>query len=315
MSKRIKEQSFGGIWTIEKLDALEGYLHSFNTALKKQPFKKIYIDGFAGNGECKIKSGDNIVSTKGSTVRALNTTPSFDELYFIERDKNNVKQLEVLAADYSSQKINIVSGDANQEIIKIINSTDWKHSRGVLLLDPFGMTVEWPTLEKIANTKAIDLWYLFPINALLRQAANNLEKVESYKADKITACLGTNDWIEKFYQESEHTDLLDTQKISVRIKHQDILSYVQNRLGSIFANVLEPVILKNANNAAMFALFFACSNPSRNAIKISGDIAKHLLDSLETGKLGTKEKKYFDDLEAKQKKELESEKNTQLPLL
>lgn len=40
-------QRFGGDWTIEKLDILSSYLDFYITALKNQPFNKIYIDAFA----------------------------------------------------------------------------------------------------------------------------------------------------------------------------------------------------------------------------------------------------------------------------
>ena len=39
---------------------------------------------------------------------------------------------------------------------------DWSLHRAVLFLDPYGMQVEWATIEAVAKTKAIDLWLLFP---------------------------------------------------------------------------------------------------------------------------------------------------------
>jgi len=44
------QHSFGGSWTRIKLEALEKYLKAFNTALSKQTFTRVYIDGFAGTG-------------------------------------------------------------------------------------------------------------------------------------------------------------------------------------------------------------------------------------------------------------------------
>jgi hypothetical protein len=32
-----------------------------------------------------------------------------------------------------------------------------------VFLDPYGMQVEWSTIEALAATKAVDLWYLFPL--------------------------------------------------------------------------------------------------------------------------------------------------------
>ena len=41
---------FGGAWTDEKLQVLEGYLSAYTTALKNTSFRKGYIDAFAGTG-------------------------------------------------------------------------------------------------------------------------------------------------------------------------------------------------------------------------------------------------------------------------
>jgi three-Cys-motif partner protein len=43
--------AFGGAHTEIKLQAVEKYLHAFTTALKKQGFKLIYFDAFAGSGQ------------------------------------------------------------------------------------------------------------------------------------------------------------------------------------------------------------------------------------------------------------------------
>ena len=43
-------QKFGGKWTVEKLGILSSYFDYYLKALKNQPFKKIYIDAFAGTG-------------------------------------------------------------------------------------------------------------------------------------------------------------------------------------------------------------------------------------------------------------------------
>jgi three-Cys-motif partner protein len=46
-----------------------------------------------------------------------------------------------------------------------ICDNDWRSHRAVLFLDPYGMQVEWQTIEAIAKTAAIDLWLLFPKEA------------------------------------------------------------------------------------------------------------------------------------------------------
>jgi hypothetical protein len=71
------KHSFGGPWTQIKLDMLGRYLVAFNTALQHRPteqnrFRRIYIDAFAGTGECEIRSDSTTAETiAGSAKIAL----------------------------------------------------------------------------------------------------------------------------------------------------------------------------------------------------------------------------------------------------
>lgn len=51
----METHQFGGPWTVEKLDALRGYLIGYAQALKNQPFRRWYIDAFAGTGDRTAK--------------------------------------------------------------------------------------------------------------------------------------------------------------------------------------------------------------------------------------------------------------------
>jgi len=71
------------------------------------------------------------------------------------------------------KKIDLINTDANSWIIDRCNNYKWQNNRAVLFLDPYGMQVNWETIKAIANTEAIDLWYLFPfgigVNRLLKK--------------------------------------------------------------------------------------------------------------------------------------------------
>ncbi len=56
--------TFGGGWTRMKLDTIERHLDAYSTALKKTPFKLLYIDALAGTGQVHI-------STVAEEARAL----------------------------------------------------------------------------------------------------------------------------------------------------------------------------------------------------------------------------------------------------
>ena len=135
------EQHFGSDWTVKKLDAVEGYLKFFTTALKKQKFKLCYIDAFSGSGNVTLKNG---VVTDGSAIRALKYP--FDRYILIEKDENYHKALrQKIDTSYSdkSKSISLFNGDCN-ELLQSINGKQWYKDgwRGVIFLDPYAMELD-----------------------------------------------------------------------------------------------------------------------------------------------------------------------------
>jgi three-Cys-motif partner protein len=169
-------QFFGGNWTEKKLEILRKYLESYNTALKNQPFKRIYIDAFAGTGYRQKRShpydkysffGDESEKfLKGSAKLALEVNPSFHKYIFIETDGEKITELEKLRSQHPEKKIEIIQNDANEFIQNYCGQENWVNNRAVLFLDPFATEVEWPTIEAVAKTKSIDVWILFPLMAV-----------------------------------------------------------------------------------------------------------------------------------------------------
>lgn len=284
--------TFGGIWTLIKLDALGRYLEAFNIALQGKPkpeysFKRIYIDAFAGTGECDVRINSSIINAEGSVQIALQTKPSFDEYYFIEQKKTHVAALNDLATQYKEKNINILQGDGNQKLYEVISSINWKSSRAVLFLDPYGMSVEWTTLEYISKTEAIDVWYLFPISAVYRQAAHDYNKIDDNKKKALTRLFGTEDWFNEFYKAKPQIDLFYSEGSFHRVSNNnEMLLFMEKRLKSIFPVVLKPIVLSNTG-IPLFALFFCSSNPSPKAINLTKRIAGHLISINNEGKLLT----------------------------
>jgi three-Cys-motif partner protein len=290
VSKKLNK--FGGNWTATKLEVLRKYLSAYAKILRKTPFKFAYIDAFAGTGYIKDKSKkqnkeslfieydeDAQKYIKGSVKIALESEPKFDKYIFIELDKKKTEELEnVIEKEHSDlkEKIKIETDDANKVIQKLCLS-NWKGHRAVLFLDPFGMEVEWKTIEAIANTKAIDLWILFPlgvsVNRLLMKNRNAISKSWSDDLDKI---FGTHDWFDEFYQEKIETTLFGIDETVIKTANFDkIASYYIKRLKEIFAGVVEePMYLYNSTNNPIFLLCFASGNKkgSKTAIKIAKDI-------------------------------------------
>jgi three-Cys-motif partner protein len=268
------DHKFGGGWTQIKLDVLRDYLHFYTQALKNQKFKLHYIDAFAGSGECLVKTTDGHKKIDGSAKIALETSPSFHHFHFIENHGERFKALKALCDDRNDESIDLYRADATETLDTILQSIDWRNSRAVLFLDPYGMEVKWHLLEKVAATKAIDMWFLFSISGLCRQAARSYEAVDEHKEQILDECLGTPDWRTAFYEESSQMTLWGTPPTERTAEIDDLLQFVQRRLKSIFAEVPKPLILPRSG-PPLFALFFAVSNP--RAVGLSMKAANHIL--------------------------------------
>jgi three-Cys-motif partner protein len=300
LGSRGRAHRFGGDWTQTKLDILAGYLRAYTTALKNQAFSKVYIDAFAGTGYRSAKTPDlrddagttiglfpeeegvaeeqdSLVA--GSAAIALGTEPSFDRYVFIEQDTKRCRHLERLRNDFPERAaaIDIREGDANEEVRKLCRS-DWKGRRGVLFLDPYGMNVEWATLQAIAETQAIDLWLLFPLGIGVNRLLTKSGEIPPEWSACLDRLFGTHDWLEAFYSRERQLGLFGESGVTKDADFASIGRFFNERLESIFPAVAqEPGVLRNSSNNPLYLLCFAVSNPEKKAIAPALRIANHLL--------------------------------------
>ena len=279
-------QKFGGDWTAKKLNIFTSYLDAYLIALQNQKFNKIYIDAFAGTGEIETSDGEAYLA--GSAKRALSAERRFDHYYFIESDESKASELEhTIDTEFPHLKrfTTVYRGDANEKLGKIINDIDWRFSRGLLFLDPYATQVDWATLECVAVTKSIDVWYLFPFSALNRMLPKN-GKYGSWE-NTIDRLLGDNSWRTEFYKKDPQLSLFDLGVIDggeeedrlvkdASLEH--IKEYIISRLETTFPCVSNnPRIFKNSKESTMFLFCFAISNESVAAQRLALRIADHIL--------------------------------------
>ena len=130
----------------------------------------------------------------------LRIQPAFDKLIFVEKKPRAVQALHDLREQHLHRDIEVIAGDANREIPKLLRSVNWRRIRAVMFLDPYGMTVDWKTLEAVAETGAIDLWFLFSLSGFNRQAARRADRIDEIKRAAITRAFGTSDWEKELYR-------------------------------------------------------------------------------------------------------------------
>lgn len=297
-----KAHRFGGDWTSAKLDVLEKYLAAYTKALQHQPsaarpFRKAYIDAFAGTGYRTLRSEDeskpsaNLVLPDlaeaapqqlldGSARLALKVQPGFDKYIFIERSKERVAELEALETEFSelATRIDVIRGDANAEIKKLC-AKNRRDNRAVLFLDPYGMQVEWDTIEAIAKTKAIDLWLLFPLGIGVNRLLTRSGEIPEGWQRRLDLLLGTTDWRGQFYAvQSQPTLFGGAEERVVKASQETIGRYFTQRLESIFEGVAQPGVLRNSANCPLYLFCFAAAN--KKGAPIALNIANSLLRNL-----------------------------------
>jgi three-Cys-motif partner protein len=279
---------FGGPWTVEKLDALRAYLSAYAQALKNQPFRRHYIDAFAGTGDRAVKRQEAAslmdipeldIMAKGSARVALEIDPPFDRYIFIEKRRRRSSALEHLKSEFPSRAIEILNEDANTAVQRICRDSDWRSNRAVLFLDPYGMQVSWETLVAVASTKAIDLWLLYPTGMGLNRLLTKDGDIPSEWQQALDRSLGCRDWREAFYRVEETSDLFghastDWVKDASTEKFE---TFLLDRLRTIFTAVApESVPLRNSRGQVMYLLCFACGNPrgAELAVRIARSVIR-----------------------------------------
>lgn len=284
------KQKFGGLHTTEKLEQLTAYLKAFTTALKKQPFELAYLDAFAGTGEIQvserplslIEGAEASEFVAGSVQRALTVDPPFDTYTFIELSAKKAADLRSVLSKYPTARTTVLVGDANEKILEFIASKNWRSTRSVVFLDPFGSQVGWDTLERLAATKAVDVWYLFPAGlSVLRQIGRD-GKIDAEHKASVDRILGTDDWTTTLVRKAPTTDLFGEtdEQVEYRANAKQITQYMRERMGRIFQGGVNPNSLPlGSRNVHMYSLMFACANPSRRAAELAHRLATAVLKS------------------------------------
>jgi three-Cys-motif partner protein len=286
-------------WTESKLNALGDYLVAWRTIFtanaKARHFKTLYIDAFAGTGSRKnpVPSVDPSQPRlfddneglalpdsyrSGSARIALQLESPFDEYIFVEKNPLHAAELKLMIAkDFPALESRCKVWEANgcdvmHELCTYLK--DWKHWRAVAFLDPYGMDVESSLLWRIGQTKAIDLWLLFPLGMGVNRLLTAKGLPHKAFAEKLTRVFGDTDWETDFYQTPQTLDLFLDAPAGAE-KHTDFTAigeHYMKRLRGWFADVAPSTkVLKNSKGNPMYLLFFAAANPigAPTAIKIA----------------------------------------------
>lgn len=294
-----QKSSWGGQWTEKKLNAFEKYVRAYLTIMNKHRdeyhWRLLYYDGFAGSGSRSndIASKENPMSDlfkdqllneselnvyQGAAervVRLSTKTRGFDYYYFVDCQEENCALLKERLTTYSIPgAMTFIQGDANDNIDKLAQMLKAdSHLKALVLLDPFGMSISWETIEKLPR-KSIDLWILLPsgviINRLLKRDGKllnpaALERFFGLTEEQIHAWFYERETAPSLFPDMENEFIKKGKSV------RRIAELYCQRLGTIFENVTsEPLVMRNSRGFPIFHFVFASSN--KTAMRIAQDI-------------------------------------------
>lgn len=295
-----KNKRWGGLWTEQKLDCFESYVKAYLTIMNiyrdKFNWKLLYFDGFAGCGTrtedeqreevqktlqlfgpdaLDVKDLQVYQGAAERVVRLEDQMRGFDFYYFIDLKIENCTRLELKLSQYPTQGFKqFRPGDANDMTHQLgVALKRDSRLKSLALLDPFGMSINWSTIESIAG-KNIDLWILLPsgviINRLLEKdgSLKHFEKLERFFG------LKTENIRERFYDIVEADDLFGETQTWYQKKDNSIKRiadlYIE-RLGELFPYVTnQPLVMLNGHNVPIY--HFVCASYNATAVKIAQQI-------------------------------------------
>lgn len=293
---------YGGPWSEVKLDAVEYYLQCYSNALTPRNMDIWYIDAYAGSGDREAERevggilegtaiGTVVEVLDGSARRALKIKPPFRHFVFIEKDPQRAAQLESIKAEFPDTDIEVLIGDANTQLLNLISQEPWTRkaksfTRGVVFLDPFSMQVDWSTLQALAATECLDVWYFFNVQAIIRQLAHDLEGVGN-KAATLDRVLSPR-WRDLYAVLPEvpsgQTDmfegLLDTSPKEPSAKRMvskgQIDKWFKTLLVEEFAYVSDPLPILTPHSGHTFSLFLAVANKHPKATELAEKFVRYV---------------------------------------
>jgi len=258
-----------GYWSELKLEILRKYAQAYSKIMAAQSEPRlhhVFIDAFAGPGVSISRTSGGFVA--GSPLSALSVSPPFCEFFFIDLDCDKVAKLRELVGERDD--VHIFEGDCNrillEEVFPRVKFEDYR--RGLCLLDPYGVHLDWAVIERAARMRSIEVFLNFPIMDMNRNALwGQPEKVGEKQRARMTAFWGDESWQETSYVEKETLFGTEHEKAA----NVAVVEAYRARLRKVagFQHVPPPLAMRNSQGAVIYYLLFASQKPVADHIVTS----------------------------------------------
>lgn len=252
-----------GYWSELKLDIVKAYANEYSKILTAQKnLFHLYIDAFAGAGVHISKTSGTFVA--GSPLNALHIEPPFREFHLIDLDGKKLGQLRELVG--GRKDVFLHEGDCNEILLnQVFPKVKYENfRRGLCLLDPYGLHLNWEVIETAGKMKTLDLFLNFPTMDINRNALwKDPDKVGEAAVSRLTAFWGDETWRSIAYT-TERNFLGIPEKEPNEIVAEGFRQRLRKKAG--FKYVPEPIPMHNSTGAVVYYLFFASHNSAASNI-------------------------------------------------
>jgi len=247
-----------GYWSEIKLDIVGEYALQYSRILASRTnpeLHHVYIDAFAGSGKHISRTTRDTV--RGSPQIALDIVPPFKEYYFIDIDGAKVAELKRIAAN--RPEAHVLEGDCNSKLLTDVfpNVMYEDFRRGLCLLDPYGLDLDWEVTKKAGQMGSIDMFLNFPVMDMNRNVLwGNPEGVDYAAILRMNLYWGDESWKKVAYRP---IPTLFGEVWKMKESNKTIASAFKKRLEEVagFKYVSQPLPMRNSKGAIIYYLFFA----------------------------------------------------------
>ncbi|MDR3738926.1 MAG: three-Cys-motif partner protein TcmP [Terracidiphilus sp.] len=257
-----------GYWSEIKLEILEKYAKPYTKILRARHMRPIYIDGFAGAGRHAAKGSNRLID--GSPVRALNVDPPFEAFHLVDIDGARTDELNRLSSGKPNVFVHL--GDCNQVLRnEVFPEIDYaKYMRALCILDPYGLHLDWETIQAAGQSDVIEIFLNFPVMDMnMNVLWHNSDRVADTQKERMTRFWGDDSWKRAAYPTTQGLFGPMQEKAS----NQDVADAFRERLKKVagFKYVPKPIAMRNTKGAIVYYLFFAAHQ------KTAGKIVEEIL--------------------------------------
>ena len=269
-----------GYWSEIKLEIVRDYAKEYSKILSAQTnpsLHHVYIDGFSGPGIHLAKRTGEFIP--GSPLNALNIDPSFREFFLIDLDGDKIEHLRSLVGD--RPHVFLYKGDCNEVLLnQVFPKVQWEqYKRGLCLLDPYGLHLNWEVIATAGAMRSIDLFLNFATMDMNRNALwRNPEEVNSDDISRMTSFWGDDSWQGAAYREDEQFKLFGPPDLKKAPDYQ-VAHAFRTRLKEEagFKYVMDPLPMRNSKGAVVYYLFFASQK------NVAYEIVQHIFKKYSSG--------------------------------